>query len=644
MIAKWEDTPKDGLWYDIFILTTIQSTGGITLHRYNNLQFTTNLMNYTIPSGRQNQFVAGNGGTSGTFPGFVPNNQYRVYIRYVNAAGTQLNKAGGQTEMSLHAVAMVQVSEPLNVAKCAGSDVTSSPCYRFPVSLSVRVKWDRPLTVGYGTYFPTPAYDIDYYVIELAESSAFAPVTHTYTCLVGAITAQCRFDDRIAMFTDINTASVYKFRVRAGTIIGQGLNSIAATATTGATSESTCVACGAGYYTTTAGATSNTACLKCAAGKYATTTVNALADCTYCAAGTYSAATGASAAATCGACPVSSSSPISSSALANCTCNAGYSGPDGAACTPCQANTYKTTTGSAQCTSCPANLISPVGSTSSAACADCNAGYTGPSGGPCVACQTGTWKSATGSGSCTGCPLYSGGTCTPCTDSTGCQCNAGYSGPNGGSCWPCLTATYKSTSGAQACSSCPANSGTDGSALTTCPCDTGFTGPDGGVCSACAAGTYKSVVGSAACQACPASSYQAASGASACAPCPANAVSPDSSSSQTACLCNAGYTGPAGSACTPCASSTYKSTAGAQACTSCPSYSVSPVGSALQTNCVCNGGYSGNDGGPCTACAAGKYKSGSGSAACLSCAFSTTSPPASVNCFCDVGYFDLLFN
>jgi hypothetical protein len=110
MRAEWEDTPKDGAFYDIFLLTTIASTGTVTLHRLNNLQFETNKMSYNIPSGRQNQFIAGNTQTSGTFPGFALNNQYRVYISYRSAAGVSLNKAGGQVEMSLHASPMVQAS------------------------------------------------------------------------------------------------------------------------------------------------------------------------------------------------------------------------------------------------------------------------------------------------------------------------------------------------------------------------------------------------------------------------------------------------------------------------------------------------------------------------------------------------------
>ncbi len=58
MITEWEDTPKDGVVYDIYLLTTLASTGTVTLHRLNNLQFETNKMSYNIPSGPQNQFIA----------------------------------------------------------------------------------------------------------------------------------------------------------------------------------------------------------------------------------------------------------------------------------------------------------------------------------------------------------------------------------------------------------------------------------------------------------------------------------------------------------------------------------------------------------------------------------------------------------
>jgi len=126
--------------YNIFLLTTIQSTGAVTLHRQvcnrylvpsilyivdifltsfitlpeqNDFVFNDENMNYSIGAYNKNLFVAGNGQTVGTFPGFKLNNQYRVYINYFNAAGVQQNQAGGQVEMSLHASPMIQASPPL---------------------------------------------------------------------------------------------------------------------------------------------------------------------------------------------------------------------------------------------------------------------------------------------------------------------------------------------------------------------------------------------------------------------------------------------------------------------------------------------------------------------------------------------------
>ena len=36
-----------------------------------------------------------------------------------------------------------------------------------------------------------------------------------------------------------------------------------------------------------------------------------------------------------------------------------------------------------------------------------------------------------------------------------CRCNAGYAGPNGGTCTACSSGTYKSELGSGSCSSCP---------------------------------------------------------------------------------------------------------------------------------------------------------------------------------------------
>jgi len=87
-----------------------------------------------------------------------------------------------------------------------------------------------------------------------------------------------------------------------------------------------------------------------------------------------------------------------------------------------------------------------------------------------------------------------------------CRCNAGFSGPNGGLCTECVTGTYKATSGDATCESCPANSDSSAGSITitACTCNSGSSGPDGGPCDQCAAGTYKMKSGDAGCKSCPA--------------------------------------------------------------------------------------------------------------------------------------------
>ena len=58
------------------------------------------------------------------------------------------------------------------------------------------------------------------------------------------------------------------------------------------------------------------------------------------------------------------------------------------------------------CLACPANSNSPAGSLALTSCA-CNAGFSGPDGGSCTACVAGKYKASTqadGSSACTACP------------------------------------------------------------------------------------------------------------------------------------------------------------------------------------------------------------------------------------------------
>ena len=84
-------------------------------------------------------------------------------------------------------------------------------------------------------------------------------------------------------------------------------------------------------------------------------------------------------------------------------CDLGQTGSGNTDCQDCPAGKYKPVTGNLACTACPAG--STTGSTKSTAQTDCkcNAGYTGPNGGPCSACPAGTYKNLIGKDMCSPC-------------------------------------------------------------------------------------------------------------------------------------------------------------------------------------------------------------------------------------------------
>jgi hypothetical protein len=171
--------------------------------------------------------------------------------------------------------------------------------------------------------------------------------------------------------------------------------------------------------------------------------------CTPCGVGTFKSATGSAGCISCGLnsfsselasveecapCPTNSFSAVGSSI---CTCLAGYTGADGEECTPCEAGTFKESTGSWFCTpcavgtyslqaatsciTCPSQTSSNEGSPSLSSCT-CIAGHTGDDGAACVLCTAGKYKSGTGSAACTQCPNGSSPTMSRIT----CKCNNGY--------------------------------------------------------------------------------------------------------------------------------------------------------------------------------------------------------------------------
>jgi len=132
----------------------------------------------------------------------------------------------------------------------------------------------------------------------------------------------------------------------------------------------------------------------------------------------------------CAPCRQQSISPQASVGNASCVCIAGFSGPHGGPCVPCQPGSFKAANGSAACSPCPAHAYAPAGVSVCTSCppgsgmwkpnfatvqeeaswleimnvtrfhnrSDCSClhGYIGPDGGPCSACPAGKYKAHIG--------------------------------------------------------------------------------------------------------------------------------------------------------------------------------------------------------------------------------------------------------
>ena len=195
-------------------------------------------------------------------------------------------------------------------------------------------------------------------------------------------------------------------------------------------------------------------------------TVNATGYCTSCEAGTYQIFNGSW---PCSMCPSNSNSPPGSDEPTDCVCNAGYTGPDGGACQHCTANTYKPQNGPSACFPCPSNSQSSLEASTRVTDCICNAGYSGPDGGPCTACNAGSAKAGVGDGNCTICPA---GTYAE--------------GRAWSECYYCWWGKYglmTNQTSKELCLQCPHKYTTSqfgSTAVADCTCIPGTTGPAGG--------------------------------------------------------------------------------------------------------------------------------------------------------------------
>ena len=399
--------------------------------------------------------------------------------------------------------------------------------------------------------------------------------------------------------------------------------------------------------------------------------------CIACEVGTYKPERGDDA--NCTACPAAASTDAEAQTEQTaCRCNAGYTGPEGGACTACPQGSYAADTGLQICTDCTANTTTANAATAVADACACQPdyGFTDTSPETCVLCPVGTKQTEIANAVCTSCPSGA----SNAENASVCTCKRGHNGTaDDAACTPCAVGTYKATTGIGECTACPGNATTpdDGStAETDCACAAGYTGA-ADACTPCALDTYKPDLGAHNCTACHANSVTVDTaqrapsacvcdkfyhrsgdacvlcsdttikldvGDTGCEACQDNTATVDGDRGR--CQCKKGYNGTADDAeCHECLADTYKDTVGTGECTPCPgeavTFNVAPPWDAV-TKCRCPLGYVGADGTACAAALPGFYKSTYGSSNATACPANRTTAESGAkvesDCFCARGY------
>ena len=217
-----------------------------------------------------------------------------------------------------------------------------------------------------------------------------------------------------------------------------------------------CALCTRGKYNTQLG---RTACSNCSVGLYATDYGAKGADsCLECPAGQWSPEGSPD----CKMCPVNSAGPQRSGSISNCICNAGYTGPEGGPCVVCATGMDKDANGTEACASCVAGQYQPELEATSAR--------------SCTTCATDTFSNESTSAVCTACPT--GFKALPgTTTSTDC-CGLNSSPLN--ATIDCSTTNLAMSCGSGGIQSCPvlASSESDGGLSNDGNVVTGYTTPN----------------------------------------------------------------------------------------------------------------------------------------------------------------------
>ena len=207
------------------------------------------------------------------------------------------------------------------------------------------------------------------------------------------------------------------------------------------------------------------------------------------------------------------------------------------------------------------------------------------------------------------CPANSGSS----SGSDTCTCLAGFYGPAGGPCIQCPAGSYCASG---QLSACPAftSSAAQSVLSTDCKCMPGYVGPDGGMCDACWIDFY-----------CPGGMSSRA--------CPEMSSSPQGSSSDAACICDAGYT-----------PNFFFIILLGTTSQFCEVVVLKSRNVHLSVQDFCNeirisGRYLGDAGGPCTACPEGVYCESGVAINCPDFAAAAAGSTSVSDCKCKPGYY-----
>lgn len=388
-----------------------------------------------------------------------------------------------------------------------------------------------------------------------------------------------------------------------------------------------CTLCPAGKYSPQGTATGPDTCVSCESGKYSLAAgASSSSTCTDCQNGTYSTTVGASLAATCLSCPANSTSYAGARLLQACVCVPGHEGPNGAACSPCNASVWCL---NGMANPCPPNSMSSPMSSSLAQCL-CVASYYGDTtvgSAELVLCQVLEKRITKSSCPCSVSPSFFLTRVLLVSQ----ECRAGSYCPGGMANFTlvCPNGTY-SLAGSDDIFDCicpeHADSKRSSRNVMECVCQAGFHReysnqfpPANWWCKPCVPGEYcwenRNLT------------------------CPSHAFSFGSAKSYTDCFCNPAWKNATNRTeqnyCDECPANSYCT--GQGAVESCVPNAIAPVQSASYTACTCGLGWKGVNNTPCVACQSPTFCYGGLEATCPE---GTFSPPLAwdrLNCSCLAG-------